>query len=89
MAFEIREENLNTGQLLVDSKYLLKLAGIFQTNAFTIYNEDETQDIGCGIYIQASIFDHSCKPSAVFSSKGDVCCKELSIVKITHLKIIF
>jgi hypothetical protein len=80
MAFEIREENLNTGQILVDSKYLLKLAGIFQTNAFTIYNEDETQELGSGIYIQASIFDHSCKPTAVFCSKGDACFKKLSIM---------
>jgi hypothetical protein len=50
--------------------YFIKLSGIFKTNAFCIYNEDKTVPIGAGIYIETSVFDHSCKPTAFFSTSG-------------------
>ena len=41
-------------------------------NSFNIM-DDEYQPIGIGLYLAASVFDHSCNPNAavVFSGKGN------------------
>jgi len=44
----------------------MKYFGIMQTNAFTIRNENESERIGLGLYMEPSIFNHSCKPTAAF-----------------------
>ena len=51
-------------------EHLLTLSGIFKTNAFCIYNEDKTERLGAGVYIETSVFDHSCKPTAFFVECG-------------------
>lgn len=55
-----------------ESKYdnLIHLAGIWQTNAFGISNEEGTKVIGRVLYVLCSSFDHSCRPNA-FGVKDD------------------
>lgn len=44
---------------------LLKMYGIWRTNAFAASNEDESKYIGSTLYVLSSAFDHSCRPNAL------------------------
>ena len=50
---------------------LLEIFGRVLINSFNIM-DDEYQPIGIGLYLAASVFDHSCNPNAaiVFKGKG-------------------
>ena len=51
---------------------ILEIYGRVLINSFNIM-DDEYQPIGIGLYLAASVFDHSCNPNAavVFSGKGN------------------
>jgi hypothetical protein len=53
---------------------LLEIFGRVLINSFNIM-DDEYQPIGIGLYLAASVFDHSCNPNAaiVFKGKGKTC----------------
>ena len=44
--------------------------GTLQTNAFSILDEHESERIGTGVYIEPSVFNHSCKPTAFYWIHG-------------------
>ena len=51
---------------------LLEIFGKVMINSFNIMNNDY-QSIGIGLYLAASVFDHSCNPNSViiFNGKGN------------------
>jgi len=70
LAQEVTAEGLGHEDLKGNKINILKMAGILATHAFAIYNKGETAKLGLGIYIEPSIFNHSCRPNAKFSTKG-------------------
>ena len=48
---------------------LLEIFGRVLTNSFNIM-DDEYQSIGIGLYLAASVFDHSCDPNTAIIFKG-------------------
>ena len=55
---------------------LLEVFGRILINSFNIMDNDY-QPIGIGLYLAASVFDHSCNPNAtiVFQGKGIFVCR--------------
>ncbi|KAJ8931425.1 hypothetical protein NQ314_015664 [Rhamnusium bicolor] len=57
------------GELLPNSAELMGMYGRMCVNCFSICNQ-EFQSVGSGIYLGASVVDHSCKPNAVVTFEG-------------------
>ena len=53
-----------------DEKLLQSLCNKIRINSFTIDNMNEKSHNGHALYIEASIFDHSCRSNAAFIFKG-------------------
>ena len=68
--------------ILPSKSEVLDIFGKIMINSFFIVDENE-KFIGKGLYLGASIMDHSCTPNAVWISKG----KELIIRCISKEKI--
>ncbi|XP_018566236.1 histone-lysine N-methyltransferase SMYD3 [Anoplophora glabripennis] len=57
------------GEMLPNSADLMGMYGRMCVNSFSICNQ-ELHSIGTGIYLAASVVDHSCKPNAVVTFEG-------------------
>lgn len=57
------------GESLPNSAELMGMFGRMCVNSFSICNQ-ELQSVGTGIYLAASIVDHSCQPTAVVTFEG-------------------
>jgi len=75
------EKDTDTVQL---SHILLELCGVWNTNSISIPDEKKTEAIGSGLYIRASCFHHSCKPSAIFHFVGEM--QEVEVRAIGDIK---
>ena len=53
-----------------DKHEVLKIYGKIIINAFDIVNDGLTEGIAQGLYLESSVFDHSCSPNAVWSYRG-------------------
>ncbi|XP_036143557.1 histone-lysine N-methyltransferase SMYD3 [Monomorium pharaonis] len=82
--------------LVPDFEELMGIYGRICTNSFTITN-DTLEPIGIGIYLGASILDHSCKPNAVFIFEGttiiirtimDLPSSDLSQIRIAYIDLL-
>ncbi|KAI1285485.1 Histone-lysine N-methyltransferase ASHR1 [Halotydeus destructor] len=62
---------LNSAKFEITHAQLLKFFGQLSVNSFGIKNETDDILIGIGLYVEISIFDHSCQPNAaiVFTGK--------------------
>jgi len=70
LAIEMSVEGLEDENVVEFTKSLLKIAGVLQNNAIKIYDFGEICQVGSGIYFEPSILKHSCKPNALFCTKG-------------------
>lgn len=63
---------LDQMQIAHDQQKLFELFGKTFINAFTIFDNSYGKliDVGRGLYLEASVFDHSCKPNAIYSFAG-------------------
>ncbi|KAJ8940317.1 hypothetical protein NQ318_014391 [Aromia moschata] len=57
------------GEVLPNSAELMGMYGRMCVNSFSICNQ-EFQSVGSGIYLGASVVDHSCQPNAVVTFEG-------------------
>ncbi|CAH1099652.1 unnamed protein product [Psylliodes chrysocephalus] len=57
------------GECMPNSAELMGMYGRMCVNSFSICNQ-ELQSLGTGMYLGASIVDHSCKPTAVVTFEG-------------------
>ncbi|KAK9882851.1 hypothetical protein WA026_023547 [Henosepilachna vigintioctopunctata] len=57
------------GDILPNTVDLMEMFGKMCINSFNICNEEQ-QTLGTGIYLGASVIDHSCKPNAIAMFEG-------------------
>jgi len=62
---------------------LVRLAGVWNTNAIALPDETGKHMIGSGIFVKSSYFDHSCRPTAIFHFLGDN--QEMEVRAIAHI----
>ncbi|XP_039311449.1 histone-lysine N-methyltransferase SMYD3 isoform X2 [Solenopsis invicta] len=82
--------------LMPNTSELISIYGKLCTNRFGIVNES-LNDLGIGLYLGASIMDHSCKPNAIASFKGttvivrtltDLPSVDWSQIRITYVNLL-
>ncbi|CAL7947993.1 unnamed protein product [Xylocopa violacea] len=80
-----------------NSAELIGIYGRICINSFNIYDYMDMSSIGVGIYLGASVIDHSCKPNTVATFEGttiiirtveDIPCLDWSQIRISYIDIL-